>query len=163
LTVGVHGPLSEHDTRPLVVAAALLAGVLSTLSPCVLPLLPIVLGAAVGEHRLGPAALAAGLAVSFVTVGLFIATIGFAIGLDAGIFRTVAAILLILIGAVLIMPQFQARVALAKAVEIAKTKPPKLESGDLTDDWKHWLISQILLREAQTLIGGGSAVSGPAK
>ena len=36
---------------------ALLAGVLSILSPCVLPLLPIVLGTAQSEHRLGPVAL----------------------------------------------------------------------------------------------------------
>ena len=33
---------------------ALLAGVLSVLSPCVLPLLPIVLGTAASAHRLGP-------------------------------------------------------------------------------------------------------------
>ena len=45
---------------------AFVAGVLSTLSPCVLPLLPIVFATAAGEHRAGPAALAAGLAVSFV-------------------------------------------------------------------------------------------------
>jgi cytochrome c-type biogenesis protein len=41
------------------VGLALLAGMLSTLSPCVLPLIPIVIGAAIGEHRFGPAALAA--------------------------------------------------------------------------------------------------------
>ena len=44
---------------------AFLAGILSVLSPCVLPLLPLVLGAAASEHRLGPAALAAGLALLF--------------------------------------------------------------------------------------------------
>ena len=48
---------------------AFLAGVVSTLSPCVLPLLPLVLGAAVSEHRFGPAALAAGLAAAFVAIG----------------------------------------------------------------------------------------------
>ena len=35
------------------IALAFLAGILSTLSPCVLPLLPIVLGAALSEHRAG--------------------------------------------------------------------------------------------------------------
>ena len=65
---------------------ALLAGILSTLSPCVLPLLPIVLGAALTEHRFGPLALAAGVALSFVVVGLFVATVGFAIGLDLTFF-----------------------------------------------------------------------------
>ena len=79
---------------------AFLAGILSVLSPCVLPLLPLVLGAAASEHRLGPAALAGGLALSFVVIGLFVATIGFAIGLDAGVFRVAAAILLVLVGLV---------------------------------------------------------------
>lgn len=92
---------------------AFLAGILSVLSPCVLPLLPLVLGAAASEHRLGPAALAAGLALSFVAIGLFVATIGFAIGLDAGLFREVAAILLVLVGLVLMAPAAQTRLAAA--------------------------------------------------
>ncbi|MDP4002686.1 cytochrome c biogenesis CcdA family protein [Methylobacterium sp. NEAU K] len=90
---------------------AFLAGILSVMSPCVLPLLPLVLGAAASEHRLGPAALAAGLALSFVVIGLFVATVGFAIGVDAGIFRTGAAIMLILIGLVLMVPAAQTRLA----------------------------------------------------
>jgi cytochrome c-type biogenesis protein len=94
-------------------ALALLAGVLSTLSPCVLPLLPIVLGAALTEHRFGPVALAAGVAFSYVAVGLFVATAGFAIGLDQGVFRNVAATLLIVIGAVLLLPRLQAQLAVA--------------------------------------------------
>ncbi|MGE8128521.1 cytochrome c biogenesis CcdA family protein [Methylobacterium sp. NPDC080182] len=92
---------------------AFLAGILSVLSPCVLPLLPLVLGAAASEHRFGPAALAAGLALSFVVIGLFVATVGFAIGLDAGTFRTGAAIMLILIGLVLMVPAAQTRLAVA--------------------------------------------------
>jgi cytochrome c biogenesis protein CcdA len=94
---------------------ALLAGLLSTLSPCVLPLLPIVLGAAASEHRLGPAALAAGLAISFTAIGLFVATIGFAAGLDTGFFRLIAAVLLIGVGLVLLVPRLQEQFALAAA------------------------------------------------
>src|SRR5262245_9557011 len=74
---------------------AFLAGILTVLSPCVLPLLPIILGAAASQHRLGPLALAGGLALSFTAIGLFVATIGFTAGLDTGFFRTVSAILLI--------------------------------------------------------------------
>jgi cytochrome c biogenesis protein CcdA len=92
---------------------AFFAGVLSTLSPCVLPLLPLVLGAAVSEHRLGPVALAAGVALSFVAIGLFVATIGFSIGLDAGIFRRLAALLLLAVGLVLMVPRLQAQLAVA--------------------------------------------------
>lgn len=92
---------------------AFAAGILSTLSPCVLPLLPLVLGAAASEHRLGPVALAAGLAISFVAIGLFVATIGFSIGLDSGFFRMATAVLMIGLGAILILPRLQARAALA--------------------------------------------------
>ncbi|NEN39816.1 cytochrome c biogenesis protein CcdA, partial [Escherichia coli] len=87
---------------------AFLAGVFSSLSPCVLPLLPRVLGAAVSEHRLGPAALSAGLALSFALVGLFVATIGFGLGLDSGVFRNVAAVIMLAIGLVMIVPRLQA-------------------------------------------------------
>ncbi|MDF2115657.1 cytochrome c biogenesis CcdA family protein [Roseiarcaceae bacterium H3SJ34-1] len=92
---------------------AWLAGVLSTLSPCVLPLLPLVLGAASSQHRFGPLALAGGLAISFIAIGIFVATIGFAIGLDGDVFRHVAAVMMVLIGIVLVVPGFQTRLALA--------------------------------------------------
>ena len=92
---------------------AFLAGVLSILSPCVLPLVPIVLGAAASEHHLGPVALAAGLAMSFVVIGLFVATIGFSAGLDQDVLRTLGAALLIALGVVLVVPTFQAQVAAA--------------------------------------------------
>jgi len=91
----------------------LAAGVLSTLSPCVLPLLPLVLGAAISQHRFGPVALAAGLTLSFVTIGLFVATVGFSIGLDGATFRYAAAILMLGLGAVLLVPRFQTGLATA--------------------------------------------------
>jgi cytochrome c biogenesis protein CcdA len=95
------------------IGLAYVAGLLTVLSPCVLPLLPIVLGAAASEHRLGPLALAGGMALSFTVIGLFVATIGFSIGLDADFFRAVAAILLVAIGVVLLVPNVQTRLAVA--------------------------------------------------
>ena len=92
---------------------AFLAGCLSVISPCVLPLVPIVLGTAASEHRLGPLALAAGLAISFTTIGLFVATVGFAMGLDTDVFRTVSAILLIGVGLLLLVPRLQEQFAVA--------------------------------------------------
>ena len=89
------------------------AGVLSTLSPCVLPLLPILIATALAQHRFGPLALAAGLTLSFAVVGLFIATLGASIGLDAGVLRQGAAVLLVLFGTVLLVPALQQRFALA--------------------------------------------------
>lgn len=92
---------------------ALLAGILSILSPCVLPLVPVVLAGAVAEHRLAPLGLAAGVALSFTVIGLFVATVGFSVGLDMTVFRSAAAILLILVGAVLMVPRMQAQFATA--------------------------------------------------
>jgi cytochrome c-type biogenesis protein len=88
---------------------SLLAGILSTLSPCVLPLLPIVFGSAVAAHRFGAPVLAAGLALSFVSIGLFVATIGFGLGLDDGVFRFIGASVLLVVGIVLMREAFQVR------------------------------------------------------
>lgn len=90
-----------------------LAGVLSTLSPCVLPLLPLVLGPATAAHRLGLPALVAGVVLSFVGVGMFVATIGYSIGLDGDVFRTASALMLALLGVVLLSSGLQNRFALA--------------------------------------------------
>jgi len=92
---------------------AFIAGVLSVLSPCVLPILPIVLGVAASRHKLGSAALAAGLSISFVAVGLFVATVGHSIGLNGDAFRSVAAVLIVTLGAILVLPSLQAGLAVA--------------------------------------------------
>ncbi len=97
------------------VALALFAGLFSILSPCVLPLVPIVLGTAVSEHRLGPLALAGGLAMSFTAIGLFVATIGYLIGLDGEFFKMTGAVLLVAAGFALMLPRLQIQLALAAA------------------------------------------------
>lgn len=89
------------------------AGALSTLSPCVLPLLPILIASATTQHRFGPVALAGGLTLSFAAVGLFIATLGASIGLDAGVLRRAAAVLLMAFGLLLLSTRGQARFAQA--------------------------------------------------
>lgn len=94
-------------------ALAFAAGLLSILSPCVLPLVPIVLGAAVAAHRFGAVALAAGLAISFTALGLLLAAAGFGLGIDAGTFRLAAAAIMIVLGAILLVPSWQARLAAA--------------------------------------------------
>ena len=96
-------------------ALAFAAGVLSVLSPCVLPILPIVLGATLTDRKAGLVALAAGLSISFVTVGMFVATIGYSLGLDANVFRYVAVSLMVAIGVVLMLPQLQTQLAAANA------------------------------------------------
>jgi cytochrome c biogenesis protein CcdA len=62
---------------------------------------------------MGPLALATGLAVSFVAIGMFIATVGFSIGLNGDVFRMAAAILMIGMGLALAVPAFSMRLAAA--------------------------------------------------
>ena len=94
-------------------ALAFAAGLLSILSPCVLPLVPIVLGAAVTAHPLGALALAAGLALSFTGLGLLLALVGFGLDIDAGMFQIAAAGIMVVLGVVLLVPSWQARLAAA--------------------------------------------------
>ncbi|HEY2482756.1 MAG TPA: cytochrome c biogenesis CcdA family protein [Caulobacteraceae bacterium] len=83
------------------------AGALTILSPCVLPLVPIVLGSVAQRHRLGPLALSLGLVISFAGVGLLIASLGASVRLDGGTVRIVGAMLMLLVGVALIVPAFQ--------------------------------------------------------
>jgi cytochrome c-type biogenesis protein len=89
-------------------ALGALAGVLTMLSPCVLPLVPILLAAALGQHRLGPIALAGGVASSFTLLGVILAAFGARLGLDNEPFRIVAAVLFVAVGTLLVSSRLQA-------------------------------------------------------
>jgi cytochrome c biogenesis protein CcdA len=88
---------------------SLIAGAFSVLSPCILPLLPIVLGAAIGQGRLAPLALIGGLVLSFTATGLLLAAVGFALSIDEAVSRGLAAGLLGLFG--LLLPTLQRRLS----------------------------------------------------
>ena len=84
---------------------SLVAGALSTLSPCVFPLLPMVLAAAVhAHHRTGPLAMGAGMVVAFVLVGIGLGALGPALGIDSGHVRVAAGLLLVLIALLMVLP-----------------------------------------------------------
>ncbi len=93
------------------------AGLLTLINPCVLPVLPIVLASALQSSRLGPLALATGMGVSFVVLGLALASVGQAIAIGSGVIEIsqIAAVLMIAFGAVMLVPQLGARFATATA------------------------------------------------
>jgi cytochrome c biogenesis protein CcdA len=91
----------------------LLAGLLSTLSPCVLPILPILLGSASAAHPRAPLALAAGLALSYAVIGTALAWAGSSISIDAAGLRIIGAAILGLLGLVLMSGALQRRFASA--------------------------------------------------
>lgn len=88
---------------------AYLAGLLTLINPCVVPVLPIVLASALNAGRSGPWALAAGLTVSFVAFGMFVTTIGYSIGLTQERLAQIGALVMIMFGLVLLVPAFSRR------------------------------------------------------
>jgi cytochrome c biogenesis protein CcdA len=84
---------------------ALLAGVVTVAAPCTLPMLPILLGASVGQTgRARPAMIALGFVVSFSMVALALSAITRAFDFDPNALRTGAAVLLAGFGLLMIWP-----------------------------------------------------------
>ncbi len=80
------------------------AGGLTTLSPCVFPLLPLVLGGAVQGNRYAPVAMGVGMTGSFALIGMLLGALGPAWGIDADSVRTAGAALLIAFAVVMLVP-----------------------------------------------------------
>ena len=93
------------------VGLSLAAGSLTTLSPCVFPILPLVLGGAVQGKRLAPLAMGSGMAISFALIGLLIGALGPALGIDSDNVRIFGALLLIVFGLVMLIPLLNRRFA----------------------------------------------------
>jgi cytochrome c biogenesis protein CcdA len=87
-------------------ALAFAAGLLTALSPCVLPLLPLVMGSA-ARNRYGPAALAAGFVATFTVIGVLLASLGTALGLSDTVVRSTSAALLAAAGVLMISHRLQ--------------------------------------------------------
>lgn len=85
------------------VPLAYIAGVLSILSPCVWPLVPIVMTSAAGKGSLGPICLALGLSTAFALAGGILTFLLLNAGLNPDAFRWFAASLLVLVGLTLII------------------------------------------------------------
>jgi cytochrome c-type biogenesis protein len=128
---------------PANLALGYAAGALSTLSPCVLPILPIVLFGALERHLWGPVALAAGLAASFAGVGIALASVGFSVGIDPGSLRLVIAALMGAAGIVLLVPALQGRVA-SMASPLAGKGQILLDRLQPTGIWGQFALGAVL-------------------
>ncbi len=122
---------------------AFIAGILSTLSPCVIPILPIVIGSALNEHRFGPFALAIGLTASFTLLGTFLASMGSSLGIDAEHFRVLAAVLMLLIGLVLVSPMLQEKFATATS-SITSSGNSLLSHVHVKGAWGQFVLGLLL-------------------
>lgn len=94
---------------------AYLAGLLTLINPCVLPVLPIVLVSALNASRMGPVALAAGMSLSFVVFGVTVTAFGSSIGLTQDRLAEIGAVMMIAFGIILLVPMFARRFEMATA------------------------------------------------
>lgn len=88
---------------------AFAAGLLTLINPCVLPVLPLAIASAVQRDRYGPVALAGGMALAFVGVGLALAALGTVAGLDGHGVARIGAFAMVGFGMILIVPLFNRR------------------------------------------------------
>ena len=115
------------------IGLSLAAGSLTTLSPCVFPILPLVLGGAVQGNRLAPLAMGSGMAISFALIGLVIGALGPALGIDSDNVRIFGALLLIVFGLVMLVPVLNQRFTewMLPIASSANAASSRLDGGSL--------------------------------
>ncbi|CBN56388.1 MULTISPECIES: cytochrome c biogenesis CcdA family protein [Kamptonema] len=84
---------------------ALLAGFLTILSPCILPILPLLLGRSLQSHRYGPVALVLGLITGFAAIGSLLGVTSTWFVSLASVLRNGAIAFLLMAGVSTIFPQ----------------------------------------------------------
>ena len=110
---------------------AYVAGLLTLINPCVLPLLPIVIAAAFQNSRLGPLALAAGLTVSFAVLGVSVTAFGHLVSVDGEAVNRVAAVMMMAFGVVLLVPRAQTVLA-TLAAPLASSANSRIDTRERT-------------------------------
>lgn len=106
---------------------ALAAGALTTLNPCVFPILPLVVGSALQDNRAAPLLMGLGMAGAFALLGLLTGLLADSVGLDSDIVRTVSAVLLIGFGLAMMIPQ--AKELFARAISPLADRASALSTG----------------------------------
>jgi len=112
---------------------SLIAGSLTTLSPCVFPILPLVVGGAVQANRLAPLVMGIGMALSFAAIGLVLGALGPALGIDSESVRNFGALLLIAFAVVMLVPALGRRFTewMAPIASSANAASSRLDGGSL--------------------------------
>ncbi len=88
---------------------ALLAGMVTVGGPCILPLLPIVLGTGVASrHPLRPVAIVFGFTLSFTLFALLFSAFGSLLGLTPNSWRILSSIIIAAFGLMMLFPRLQA-------------------------------------------------------
>ncbi|MBI4139052.1 cytochrome c biogenesis protein CcdA [Candidatus Uhrbacteria bacterium] len=108
---------------------ALLAGAVTVAGPCILPLLPIILGTStVKQHPSRPLFIILGFILSFSFFAILLGVFGARLGIDPEIFRTVAAIMIGFFGFTMLFPKIQESL-FAKLQPLLQKLTPRTDPG----------------------------------
>lgn len=116
----------QSITVNLSIGLAFLGGVLTVLSPCILPILPIIIGRSLQSHRWGPIALVAGLVSGFAVAGSLLGITASWITSLANGLRNLAIAVLLILGVLAIFPKwsYQLTQTLPLVKQIGQMKKP---------------------------------------
>lgn len=116
----------------VLIGFAFLAGIVTILSPCIFPLLPVILSGSVGKSRLRSFGIVAGFTASFTFFTLALTQIVRLFGIPADVLRIAAVILIILFGLTMIVPRFHEWFgrAASRIAKFGRRKPQPEEVGD---------------------------------
>jgi cytochrome c biogenesis protein CcdA/thiol-disulfide isomerase/thioredoxin len=94
----------------LLLLFAVLAGAGTAITPCVLPVVPALLSASAGGGRRRPIGIVLGLAITFTIAIVLLAQLVKGVGLAAGAARTLAIVVLLVFGVILLIPELAERI-----------------------------------------------------
>src|SRR5512137_3020789 len=123
----------------VLIAVSLVAGIVTVLSPCILPILPVVLASAAGGRR-RPLAVILGLVASFAAFTLFISQLVMHLGFPANVLRLAAVVIIGLLGLSMLVPSLTSR------LEMLLSRLPGLAPQKQDDaGWRGGLITGATL------------------
>ncbi|MDF5711689.1 MAG: cytochrome c biogenesis CcdA family protein [Nostoc sp. S4] len=139
-------------TSTLSIGLAFLGGVLNVLSPCVLPILPVLLGRSLQSHTYGAVALVGGLVAGFALAGSLLGvTAGWFTGL-ANFLRNLAIALLLFLGTLAIFPTWSYR--LFSYIPVGKWTKKPVRVGLLGEFWLGTQLGLLWTPCAGPVLGG---------
>lgn len=91
----------------VLILTAFLAGVATIFSPCILPVLPLVLSSGITGGKKRPVGVLLGFVLSFTFFALSLTLLVKAFGIDANVLRNIAIVVLLVFGLTLLVPKLQ--------------------------------------------------------
>jgi cytochrome c-type biogenesis protein len=131
---------------------AFLGGVLTVLSPCILPILPILVGRSLNSHRYGPVALVVGLVGGFAVAGSLLGLTASWLGGLMTLLRSLAILVLLALGLFAIFPEWGYR--LVSRLPHGRSPQPWVRPGLVGEFWLGTQLGLLWVPCAGPVLGG---------